>query len=227
VTIEVRSYRRVFDLERRIYRIDRLRLNPGGVPVRGVVCFLAILLAALLAGRLPLLAVVARTLPWYLRDLALPAASAAALTVIRVEGRPFHLAAHALLRYRIEPRRLTGVSRCGSRHCPGPGGRWRMEEILMLPDGSDSGLRRLRYTGPGAVLVTVAHEHVPSRWRGSRGPLILRTPSSAAAGRDTQSRGSQRCDARSQGCVIALAADGRMLVRADTAVEGVTGERAR
>ena len=33
--MEVRSYRRVFDLERRIYRVDRLRLNPGGVPVRG------------------------------------------------------------------------------------------------------------------------------------------------------------------------------------------------
>ena len=29
---EIRSYRRVFDLERRIYSIDRLRLNPGGVP---------------------------------------------------------------------------------------------------------------------------------------------------------------------------------------------------
>ena len=35
--IEIRSYRAVFDLERRIYRVDRLRLNPGGVPVRGVV----------------------------------------------------------------------------------------------------------------------------------------------------------------------------------------------
>src|ERR1700685_3026622 len=92
--IEIRSYRAVFDLERRIYRIDRLRLNPGGIPVRGVVYFLAILLAVLLAARLPLLAVVARALPWYLRDLALPGASAATLTVIRVEGRPFHLAAH-------------------------------------------------------------------------------------------------------------------------------------
>ena len=37
--IEIRSYRRVFDLERRIYSIDRVRLNPGGVPVRGVDVF--------------------------------------------------------------------------------------------------------------------------------------------------------------------------------------------
>ncbi len=41
--IEIRSYRAVFDLERRIYRVDQLRLNPGGIPVRGVVYFLAIL----------------------------------------------------------------------------------------------------------------------------------------------------------------------------------------
>ena len=43
--MEIRSYRAVFDLERRIYRIDRLRLNPAGVPVRGIVYFLALLAA--------------------------------------------------------------------------------------------------------------------------------------------------------------------------------------
>ena len=32
----------------------------------------------------------------------------------------------------------------------------------MLPDGSDARMRRLRYTGPGAVLVSVAHERVQS-----------------------------------------------------------------
>jgi hypothetical protein len=214
VTMEIRSYRRVFDLERRIYRIDRLRLNPGGIPVRGVLYFLAILLAALIVGRLPLLAAVMRALPWYLRDLALPGASAAVLTVIRVEGRPFHLAAHALLRYRGGSRRLTGVEPCGSRHCPGPGGRWRMEEILMLPDGSDSRLRRLRYTGPGAVLVTVAHERAGRRWR-ARAALILCAPPARERG------------ARSRGQVIALAAGGRLLVRADTRTDIVMGEQRR
>jgi hypothetical protein len=200
--MEIRSYRRVFDLERRIYRIDRLRLNPGGIPVRGVVYFLAILLVALIAGQLPLLAVLARALPWYLRDLALPGAVAAVLTVIRVEGRPFHLAAHALVRYRSEPRRLIGVSQSGSGACPAPGGRWRPQEILMLPDGSESRLRRLRYTGPGAVLVMVAHERVSGgRW-GQRTALTLR----ALPGR----RGALR-----QGQVIALAPGARLLVRAD------------
>ena len=43
--MEIRSYRAVFDLERRIYRVDRMRLNPAGVPVRGIVYFLALLAA--------------------------------------------------------------------------------------------------------------------------------------------------------------------------------------
>ena len=93
--MEIRSYRRVFDLERRIYRVDRLRLNPGGIPVRGVVYFLAILAATVIAGRVPVISFAVRGLPWYVSDLALPGCSAALLSVIRIEGRPFHLAAHA------------------------------------------------------------------------------------------------------------------------------------
>jgi hypothetical protein len=147
--IEIRSYRSVFDLERRIYRVDSLRLNPGGVPVRGVVYCLAILAGLALAGAVPLLGTVVRALPWYLRDLALPAGSAAVLTLIRVEGRPFHLAARALLRHALGPRYLTGL-----RPCAAPGRRWRPDELLMLPDGSDARLRPLHYRGPGAVRVT-------------------------------------------------------------------------
>jgi hypothetical protein len=155
--IEIRSYRAVFDLERRIYRVDQLRLNPGGIPVRGVVYFLAILLASLIAAGLPVLGDVIGALPWYLRDLALPVASATVLSVIRIEGRPFHQAAYALLRYTAGPRRLSGTGSCGA-----PGDRWHPEEILILPDGSDRRMRRLRYTGPGAVLITTAHERIES-----------------------------------------------------------------
>jgi hypothetical protein len=94
-----------------------------------------------------------RLLPWYLRDLALPCAGATVLSAIRVEGRVFHLAAHALLRYRTGPRRLRGTERCET-----VGQLWRPQQIVLLPDGSDSRMRRMRYTGPGAVLVSVAHE---------------------------------------------------------------------
>ncbi|HEY3959343.1 MAG TPA: hypothetical protein VGL68_02420 [Solirubrobacteraceae bacterium] len=241
MTIEVRSYRNVFDLERRIYRIDRLRLNPGGVPVRGVVYFLALFATVLIIGSLPVLALAVRALPWYLRDVALPGASAAVLTVIRVEGRPFHLAAQALLRYRSEPRSGTGASTWGSGpRSIGSGGRWRMEEILMLPDGSDGRLRRLRYTGPGAVLVTVAHEHTEGRrWR-PRVALILRPaakthdlgtgshrsePRNLDFARGSQGLASGRQGAHGEGRVIGLAAGAAMLVRADR--PGRSGTRQR
>ncbi len=143
---EIRSYRSVFDLERRIYRVDRLRLNPTGIPVRGVVYWLAILATCALTSWLPLLGAALDLLPWYLRYLALPAASAALLTLIRIEGRAFHLAAAALLRYTFGPRHLSGMAPCA-----GPGRRWQPPELLILPDGSDARLRRMRYTGPGAA----------------------------------------------------------------------------
>jgi hypothetical protein len=191
--IEIRSYRAVFDLERRIYRVDQLRLNPGGIPVRGVVYFLAILAATLIAGSLPLVGAAIGALPWYLRDLALPVASATLLSVIRIEGRPFHQAAYALLRYRAGPRWLAGV-----RPCCAPGERWRPEEVLLLPDGSDATMRRLRYTGPGAVLVTTAHERVEQRGPFGGVRLTLRELP------------AQR--APTQGQVIALPRDIRMRV---------------
>jgi hypothetical protein len=208
--MEIRSYRRVFDLERRIYRVDRLRLNPGGIPVRGVVYFLAILAATLTAGQLPLLATVARVLPWYLGDLALPAVSAAILAMIRVEGRPFHLAASALVRYRIGPRRLAGVHPCAAA-----GERWRPEEIVLLPDGSDSRMRRMRYTGPGAVLVAVEHERTGSAIA-RRSPGIGLTPRRPAL--TLRELPGRRALSRRQ--VIALAPGTRLLVRSDSRSKG-------
>ncbi|HLH15447.1 MAG TPA: hypothetical protein VKV16_11700 [Solirubrobacteraceae bacterium] len=151
--IELRSYRRVFELERRIYSVDQLRLNPGGIPVRGIVYFLVLLAGSLLLGCLPLRGALAARLPWYLRDILLPAGAATALAALRLEGRPFHLAAHALVRYCVEPRTLAG-----GRPCRGVGRRWHPPELVLIPDGSDCRMRRLRYAGPGAVLVTVQHE---------------------------------------------------------------------
>jgi hypothetical protein len=161
--IEIRSYRRVFDLERRIYRIDRLRLNPGGVPVRGLVYLLALTALGALVERLPLLGPLADMLPWYLRELIGPAAAATLLCLIGVEGRPFHLAVWALARYAAAPRRTRGL-----RRCPRAGSRWRPGEVLFLPDGSEPRVRALRYTGPGAVLVCVEHERIGRGWEGGR-----------------------------------------------------------
>jgi hypothetical protein len=205
--IEIRSYRRVFDLERRIYSVDRLRLNPGGVPVRGVVYFLAILSVGMIATSLPLVGVIAKELPWYLRDIALPGAGATVLSVIRVEGRTFHLAAQALLRYWTGPRRLAGARRCAA-----VGELWRPAEIVMLPDGSDSRMRRLRYTGPGAVLVSVEHER---RGRAmEQGPSGMARPGLRPVLSLRQRAGA---GALEEGQVISLGSGARLLVRSDAA----------
>jgi hypothetical protein len=183
--IEIRSYRRVFDLERRIYDVDRLRLNPNGVPVRGVVYFLSILAVSAVAATLPLLGVAVRLLPWYLRDIALPGMLATALGAVRVEGRVFHLSALALLRHWAGPRRLAGTARWRARERV-----WRPQEILLLPDGSDGRMRNLLYTGPGAVKVSVEHERrgratqqggVGTARRGRRPVLELRQAADACA----------------------------------------------
>jgi hypothetical protein len=166
--MEIRSYRAVFDLERRIYRVDRLRLNPGGIPLRGVVYCFALLAGLALLGALPLVGAAVRALPWYLRDLVLPAGGAALLTVIRIEGRPFHLAAAALLRHALGPRALAGSCALGGARSRARLQRvWHPESLLILPDGSDARLRGLRFTGPGAVLVRVAHA------RSARRPGLL------------------------------------------------------
>jgi hypothetical protein len=163
--IEIRSYRSVFDLERRVYSVDRLRLNPGGVPVRGVAYFLVVLLSALLAGELPLVGFLVRALPWYLRDLALPGLAATVLGSLRLEGRTFHHAARALMRHRTGPRRLSGIVRSST-----VGRVWHPPDLLVIPDGSDTELRRLRYRGPGAVLVAVEHERAGRAFEhGARG----------------------------------------------------------
>lgn len=200
MSVEIRSYRSVFDLERRIYRIDRLRLNPGGVPVRGAVYFIVLLLGTLAAGTLPLVGVGVRALPWYLRDLAFPVGLAALLTVIRVEGRPFHLAARALVRYLSGPRRLVGLHARGRTARSAPGRCWHPPELLLLPDGSDARLRRLRYTGPGAVLVAVAHERAAYG-----GGLFGRVSGARLRLRDLPSRRVLR-----SGQVIALAPGARL-----------------
>jgi hypothetical protein len=163
--IEIRSYRRVFDLERRIYSVDRIRLNPGGVSVRGVVYFLVLLIAGLVAGGLPLIGQIVAVLPWFVRDVALPGAAATLLSVIRIEGRVFHSSAQSLVRYWVGPRRLAGTHRCES-----VGQLWHPQQLVMLPDGSDGRMRRMHYTGPGAVLVSVEHErHGRAREQGARG----------------------------------------------------------
>lgn len=168
--MDIHSYRAVFDLERRIYRVDRLRLNPGGVPVRGVLYFLAILAFFAIVRSLPLVSAPLDLLPWYLGEVALPALIAALLASVKLDGRPFHLAAWATLSYSILPRELCGHG----QRCPGEDCQWRPEELIVIPDGSDAEMRSMLYLGPGAVLVSTAHDHV--QWPDGLLTRLLRLP---------------------------------------------------
>ncbi len=227
--MEIRSYRAVFDLERRIYRVNRLRLNPGGIPLRGVVYCFALLAGLALLGALPLVGVAVRALPWYLRDLVLPGGGAALLTVIRVEGRPFHLAATALLRHALGSRELASSCVLGGSRCHARFQRaWYPESLLVLPDGSDAHLRRLRFTGPGAVLVRVAHTRSAQR-RGLLGrlggALSLRRPPHVTL---RELPGHQRppggqAIALERGARLEVRLVGDTLVAADVVVVGVLG----
>jgi hypothetical protein len=154
--IEIRSYRRVFDLERRIYRVDRFRLNPGGVPLRGLVYMSANVAALTVLARIPVIGWPLAALPWYLLYVALPLTTSTLLAVVQVEGRPFHLAALPLIGAR-HARWLRSRTRCVAA--------WHPPPMVVLADGSDNDMRALRYRGPGIALVAIAHQRATA-WAG-------------------------------------------------------------
>ncbi len=191
--IEIRSFRRVFDLERRIYAIDGMRLNPSGVPVRGVVYLIGSIGLAALLGAVPVLGAAISLTPWWLRDVALPAGLAAVLAMIRVDGRTFHVAARAHLKLAFSSRLVCAMSRSART-----GRIWRPPPLVLIPDGSDAQPRALRFTGPGAVLV-----RAPLALRRGRGGRTLHL------GRGADTEGS------AAGRVILLGAGTRMRVESD------------
>lgn len=171
--LEVRSFRAVFALERRIYRVDTLRLNPGGVPLRGIAYAVALVMLALLAGVVPPASWLVDLVPWYIRDLAVPIAMSILLASLRLDGRPFHLAAASIGAFALGPRRLHRLVAAPRT------ARWEPPDLLVIPDGSDARFRALRFRGPGALIVRVAH--APSAPRAfTRADIVLRPLDSQA-----------------------------------------------
>jgi hypothetical protein len=185
--IEIRSYRRVFDLERRIYAIDRLRLNPGGVPVRAVVYVLVTALAMLVLRRMPLIGAAAQIVPWFIWDLVVPLLVGGAFNQISIDGRPFHLAALSGLSFCRGPRELAGM-----RSAVAVASRWHPHDVVLIPEGSEARMRSFVYRGPGlaSVLVhgspTEIRERRRVRFLGSSRPtrreLVVTTAGPSGAG---------------------------------------------
>lgn len=102
----VRSYARVFAVDRRIYRVDRWPVPvPGGIPLRAVVYFVVTLVALLLASRLPVLGALVNELTPPFRFVIVPLGVAMLGTQATPDGRSAHRFAWAWLRLRLRARR--------------------------------------------------------------------------------------------------------------------------
>src|SRR5919202_6495456 len=110
----IRSYRRVFEVDRRIYRVDRWALPvPGGVPLRAVGYFVATVLAVIVAGALPATGELVGAASAPIRFVVVPLAVAVLGAQAAPDGRAAHRFAWDWLRLRPRARR-----RCTGRTVP-------------------------------------------------------------------------------------------------------------
>ena len=160
-SMEIRSFRVVFALERRIHRVDRFRIPlPYGLPVRAAVYAFVVLVLVVLAGRLPAVGELIALLPAPLRYVALPIGIGFLLSRARVDGRPAHRFLVAYTRHRLAARYMSAFRRIDP---PGRAVRFT-EPITFVPDWR-------RVVGPARLRLTEAAE-LEERRGGAQ--LILR-----------------------------------------------------
>lgn len=145
----------MFAPERRIYRIDRIQLGPGGIRVRALVYFLGLMGVGLLLRRLPGIDALLHWLPWPIWVVVIPAAASAALVGVQIEGR----SAHSLLGPLVTEAKRSLLARLARRRTR----RLRVDpRVSYIASGT-----RLKYVGPGWVEIRCVHRLV---WVGTRGP---------------------------------------------------------
>jgi hypothetical protein len=175
--VPIRSYRGIFSVDRRIYRIERWRLPvPGGVPLRALVYFMGALAAVLLLRRLPVIGeLVAVVHPAYVYVI-FPTALAVFGTRVVPDGRAPHRFARDWLAFHLRSHRRSAgraVALEGERVGTG-------SALPIRPDRHGLDLRRARLSGPGAL--SFRDPVVVTRHR--RGRLVAR-PVGAHRGRGT------------------------------------------
>lgn len=147
--ITIRSFRVVFDLERRIHKLDRWRLPvPYGVPVRGIAYFGLCLAAMVVLGSLPVIGGIVGLLSPPLRFLVVPVGAACALAWIRIDGRPGHTAIASWAHFKLSPKRLAGF-----RRVPAVGHVGRIGDVTLAPDERFARYRAAVIEGPSVVLL--------------------------------------------------------------------------
>lgn len=146
---QVRSFRVVFALERRIHRVDRWRIPvPHGVPLVGLAYAAAALLLVVVLSGLPLVGGALGLVAPPLRLVILPVAIAYLLTRWRADGRPAYAAALAWLRHFALPSRLSGF-----RSARATGRVVSLGEVALVPDGRSARYRRAVVLGPCRVVL--------------------------------------------------------------------------
>jgi hypothetical protein len=170
----IRSYRRVFEVDRRIYRVDRWALPvPGGVPLRGLGYFVATILVLLVCGRLPGVGELVGAVSPPLRFVVVPLAVAVAGTQAAPDGRSAHRFAWDWLRFRLRARR-----RCAGRVVPLEGEPVAFGGVLgVCWDWHGAALHRARVRGPARVTFALPVQ-LDARHRG----LVVRPDPDEPAG---------------------------------------------
>jgi TcpE family len=148
----IRSYRRVFEVDRRIYRVDRWALPvPGGVPLRAVGYFFAALVLAILLTALPATGELVSPISAPLRFIVIPLAIAVLGSQAAPDGRAAHRFAADWVRFRMRARRRSGAQSVPLEDEPV---LWH-GELAVTWDEHGSRLAHGRVTGPARVTFNV------------------------------------------------------------------------
>jgi hypothetical protein len=142
----IRSFRVCFDLERRIFRVDRWRIPaPYGVPLAGLAYAALALVAVLVLQRLPVTGQLLGVLHPALRFVILPVGVAYVAARLRVDGRPAHAAVVSWLRWCTTPRRVAAFRPAG------PAGAQLLADFAVAADERAGRYRRCVVRGPAEV----------------------------------------------------------------------------
>jgi TcpE family len=147
--IQVRGYRRVFRIERRLHRFDRWRIPyPHGVPLRGIGYFVVLEFCVLLMDQLPGVGEMLSLVHPSLVYLGVPLGGAVLLMQARIDGRPPHHVLASLVAYHLRPRCLAGLE-----PCPGEGEVITpFDDVTVAHDAREAFVVRGRVRGPATVV---------------------------------------------------------------------------
>ena len=116
-TLQIPSFRVVFDLERRIHRIDRFRVPfPYGLPLRSLAYALVGVVAVLILRQLPAVGALLALLPIPAQLVLLPVGISCLLTRLRLDGRSAHAAVAAWVRHRLSAKELAAFAPVVQHH---------------------------------------------------------------------------------------------------------------